>query len=194
VIGNGDTVTIEDMGEGATAYQPEPEFAYVIGKNARYVKQADALDYVFGYMNFVDVSARGPGVQGRRTTFLHKGLQTWAPMGPAIVTKDEYPDPQALNVKLWLNGELRQDYTTGDMAHIVTAQIAWLTQFIELEPGDIVSCGTHHRGLSNINDGDVFKMEVEDFGPLECSVRSYGPPKTEVWAPPGTKKSQLPTG
>ena len=188
VIGDGDTVTIEDMGEGATAYQPEPEFAYVIGKTARYVKQEDAQDYVFGYTNFIDVSARGPGVQQRRTTFLHKGLATWAPMGPAIVTKDEFPDPQALSVKLWKNGELEQDYSTSDMAHSVVAQIAWLTQYIQLEPGDIVSCGTHHRGLCNINDGDVVKMEVEDFGPLRVSVRSYGPEKLERWAPPGTRK------
>lgn len=189
VIGDGDTVTIEDLGEGATAYQPEPEFAYVIGTPARYVKAKDALDYVFGYTNFVDVSARGPGVQQRRTTFLHKGLETWAPMGPAIVTKDEYPDPQALNVKLWVNGELRQDYSTGDMAHTVANQIEWLTQYIELLPGDVVSCGTHHRGLTNINDGDRFEMEVEDFGRLHCNVRSYGPPKLEPWAPPGTRKA-----
>ena len=59
---------------------------YVIGKPARYVKEADALDYVFGYVNFVDVSARGPGVQQRRTTFLHKGLTGWSPMGPVITT------------------------------------------------------------------------------------------------------------
>jgi 2-keto-4-pentenoate hydratase/2-oxohepta-3-ene-1,7-dioic acid hydratase in catechol pathway len=65
-VGNGDTVEILDMGEGATAYQPEPEIGYVIGKPARYVKEADALDYVFGYVNFADVSARGPGVQQRR--------------------------------------------------------------------------------------------------------------------------------
>ena len=110
------------------------------------------------------------------------------PMGPAIVTKDEFPDPQALNVKLWKNGELEQDYSTSDMAHSVVAQIAWLTQYIQLEPGDVVSCGTHHRGLCNINDGDVVKMEVEDFGPLQVSVRSYGPEKLERWAPPGTRK------
>lgn len=189
VIGDGDTVTLEDLGEGATAYQPEPEFAYVIGKNARYVKEEDALDYIFGYMNFVDVSARGPGVQGRRTTFMHKGMETWAPMGPAIVTKDEYPDPQNIQVKLWRNGELRQDYNTSDMAHGVAKQIAWLTQYVQLEPGDIVSCGTHHRGLSNINNGDKFEMEVADFGRLHCDVVSYGPDKLVAWAPPGTKKA-----
>ena len=183
VIGNGDTITLEDLGEGVTAYQPEPELGYVIGKTARYVEEADALDYVFGYTNFIDVSARGPGAQQRRTTFLSKGLETWAPMGPAIVTKDEVPDPQTLQVKLWKNGELEQDYNTSDMAHSIATQISWLSRVIQLEPGDVVACGTHHRGLCNINDGDSVRMEVDSFGPLELSVRSFAPPKLERWAP-----------
>lgn len=184
-VGNGDTVEILDMGEGATAYQPEPEIGYVIGKPARYVKEADALDYVFGYVNFVDVSARGPGVQQRRTTFLHKGLTTWSPMGPVITTADEVGDPQDLRVKLWLNEELRQDYWTGDMAHPIAEQIEWLSHWIQLNPGDVISCGTHHKGLSNINDGDSVEMEVDGCERLHFSVRSYGPPKTVAWRPPG---------
>jgi 2-keto-4-pentenoate hydratase/2-oxohepta-3-ene-1,7-dioic acid hydratase in catechol pathway len=75
------------------------------------------------------------------------------------------------------------------MAHGVAKQIAWLTQYVQLEPGDIVSCGTHHRGLSNINNGDKFEMEVADFGRLHCDVVSYGPDKLVAWAPPGTKKA-----
>ena len=114
VVGTGTTIEVPDL-EGATAYQPEPEFAYVIGMEAKHVAEADAMDYVFGYVNFIDVSCRG--LQGRRTTFLHKGIDDWGPMGPAIVTKDEIPDPQDVRVRLWLNEELQQNYSTSAMAY-----------------------------------------------------------------------------
>ena len=104
IVGYDDLVELPDLPE-AIVFQPEPEFAYVMGKRARNVPEASALDYVFGYMNFVDISARG--IPNRRTTFLHKSQETWAPMGPVIVTKDEIQDPQNVRVRLWLNGELR---------------------------------------------------------------------------------------
>ena len=185
-IGVGDTVEIPDLGEGATAYQPEPELAYVIGKDAKNVKEADAMDHVFGFVNFVDVSARGPGVQQRRTTFLHKGLEGWSPMGPVITTADEIADPHDLRVRLWLNEELQQDYSTSAMTHKIPEQIAWLSQYITLRPGDVISTGVHHKGLCNINDGDQVEVEIDGLERLAFSVKSYGPPKHERWRPPGT--------
>ena len=178
VVGSGDTVELPDLPE-ALVFQPEPEFAYVIGKRARNVPEAQALDCVFGYMNFADISARN--IPNRRTTFLHKAQETWAPMGPVIVTKDEVPDPQNVRVRLWLNGELRQDYNTGAMTQSVAAQIGWLSQQIALQPGDVVSCGTHHVGLSPINEGDQVEVEGDGLERLKFSVKSYGPRKMEKW-------------
>jgi 2-keto-4-pentenoate hydratase/2-oxohepta-3-ene-1,7-dioic acid hydratase in catechol pathway len=184
VIGNGDTVELPDIPE-ASVFQPEPELGYVIGRVAKHVSEADALDYVFGYVNFIDVSARG--IQGRRTTFLHKGQDTWSPQGPVITTADEVGDPQDLRVRLWLNEEQKQDYSTSLMAHSVAEQIAWLTQWITLNPGDVLSCGTHHKGLSPINDGDRVEMEVDGLERLGFSIKSHGPRKMENWRPPGVK-------
>ena len=185
IIGPGDTVEIPDVPE-ALVHQPEPELGYVIGKKVKHVSVADALDCVFGYLNFVDVSNRA--VPNRRTTFMQKGMDTYAPIGPVIVTKDEIADPQNLQVKLWLNGELKQDYNTAAMTHSVAAQIAWLTQYITLMPGDVLACGTHHVGLSPINDGDKVDVEVEGLERLSFSVRSLGERKTAEWGPPGTRQ------
>lgn len=185
IIGPGDTVEIPDVPE-ALVHQPEPELGYVIGKKVKHVSEADALDCVFGYLNFVDVSNRA--VPNRRTTFMQKGMDTYAPIGPVIVTKDEIADPQNLQVKLWLNAELKQDYNTAAMTHSVAAQIAWLTQYITLMPGDVLACGTHHVGLSPINDGDKVDVEVEGLERLSFSVRSLGERKTAEWGPPGTRQ------
>ena len=119
IVGTGTTIEVPDL-KGALAYQPEPEIAYVIGKQARHVSEEDAMDHVFGYVNFIDVSCRG--LQARRTTFLSKGIDDWAPMGPALVTKDEIADPQDVRVRLWLNEELQQDYSTSAMAYPIVSR------------------------------------------------------------------------
>jgi 2-keto-4-pentenoate hydratase/2-oxohepta-3-ene-1,7-dioic acid hydratase in catechol pathway len=178
VTGYGATVELPDLPE-ALVFQPEPEFAYVIGKRGRNVPEAEALSYVFGYMNFADISARN--IPNRRTTNLHKAQESWAPMGPVIVTRDEIPDPQNVQVKLWLNGELRQDYNTGKMTHPVASQISWLSQQITIQPGDVIACGTYHVGLSPINEGDRVEIEGEGLERLKFSIKSYGPPKNEKW-------------
>lgn len=186
VIGDGDTVHIPDIPE-AQVFQAEAEFAYVIGRPAKNVSEADALSHVFGYTNFVDISARG--IPNRRTTFLHKGQETWGPMGPVITTADEIADPQDVGVQSWINGELKQDYNTSAMAYSVAEQIAWLSQYLTLVPGDIISCGTHHVGLWPINDGDMVEVEGGGLERLRFGIRSYGPKKTENWLPPGVRSA-----
>ena len=186
-VGHGDTIEIPDIPE-ALVHQSEPELGYVIGKRAKNVPEGEALSYVFGYLNFFDVSNRA--IPNRRTTFLQKGLDTYAPMGPAIVTSDEVGDPQDLRVRMWLNEELKQDYNTSQMTYSVAAQIAWLTQYITLQPGDVLCCGVHHVGLCAINDGDRVEMEVDGLGRLALNVRSQGARKTEEWRPPGTRESR----
>lgn len=183
IIGQGGTIEVPDIPD-ALVHQAEPELGYVIGRRAKHVSETEALDYVFGYLNFFDVSNRA--IPNRRTTFMQKGMDTYAPIGPVIVTKDEVPDPQNLQVRMWLNQELKQDYNTSYMTYSVAAQIAWLTQYITLMPGDVLCCGVHHRGLSPINDGDRVDMEVEGLERLTLNVRSHGPRKTAEWRPPGT--------
>jgi len=182
IIGDGDTVVLPDI-EGVSVFQPEPEFAYVIGRAAHNVAEADALNYVFGYTNFFDVSARG--IQGRHTLFLSKEQDTWAPMGPAITTRDEIPDPQNVQMQFWHNGELKQDYNTSAMNNSVAQQIAWLSKHLTLQPGDVISCGVHHRGLTPINDGDRIEMEGKGMGRLHLTVKSLGPRREANWRPPG---------
>ena len=135
--------------------------------------------------NFSDISARG--VPDRRTPFLTKALDAWAPMGPVVLTADEVRDPQNLRIRLWLNGEQKQDYNTEAMTYSIAEQVAWLSQYITLQPGDIIACGTHHVGLSPINDGDKVEVEVEGIERLHFNIKSYAPRKTENWRPPGTR-------
>ena len=188
IVGPGGTVELPDN-DAVGVYHFEAELAYVIGKRAKHVSEADAMEYVFGYVPFIDVSARPAGGVQRRTQFMGKGQDTFAPIGPYLVTKDEVPDPHDLQVRLWVNEGLRQDYRTSDMAHRIPAQIAWLTQFVTLVPGDVITTGTHHRGLGPVNGGDVVDFEIEKLGRMTLSVKGYGPPKTAEWRPGGPPRA-----
>ena len=164
VIGDGDTILLTDV--PATIFEHEAELALVISKRARQVKAEDAFDYIFGYMNFIDVSARGiPAF------YQMKSRETFAPMGPWLVTADEIADPQSLPVKLWVNGRLCQDFNTDDMAHKIPQVIEWVTSVHSLEPGDVIATGTNHFGLSAIQDGDAIEMEIDGLGRLNLAVR-----------------------
>jgi len=168
VIGPGDTMVLPDV--PATIFEGEAEIAVVIGKRATRVSQADAMSHVFGYINFIDGSARGLPPAGN-VFFQMKSRDTFAPIGPFIVTVDEIPDPHKLAVKLWVNGVLKQDFNTDDMAHNIPRCVEWVSHIHTLEPGDILATGTNHRGLSSFMDGDVVELEVEGCGKLQFNVR-----------------------
>ena len=168
VIGPGDTMILPDV--PATIFEGEAEMALVIGKRASFVRQEDAFDYVFGYTNFIDGSARGLP-PGGNTFYQMKARNTFAPLGPWIVTADEIDDPQELPIKLWVNGELKQNFNTNDMAHKIPRIIEWVSSVHDLEPGDVIATGTNHRGLSAFQDGDRIDMETEGLGALTFSVR-----------------------
>jgi 2-keto-4-pentenoate hydratase/2-oxohepta-3-ene-1,7-dioic acid hydratase in catechol pathway len=168
VIGHGDTMVLPDV--PATIFEGEAEIAVVIGKRAANVSEADAMDHVFGYINFIDGSARGLPPEGN-VFFQMKSRDTFAPIGPYLVTADEIPDPQNLHVQLWVNGECKQDFNTSDMAHKIPRCIEWASSIHTLEPGDILATGTNHRGLSAFQDGDVVELEVEGLGRLQFDVR-----------------------
>lgn len=168
IIGPGDAMVLPDV--PATIFEGEAEMALVIGKRATNVKAADAMDYVFGYVNFIDGSARGLKPAGN-SFFQMKSRDTFAPIGPYLVTKDEIADPQTLNVRLSNNGVVMQAFNTDDMAHKIPRCIEWASSIHTLEPGDILATGTNHRGLNPFMDGDRIELEVEGLGKLEFSVR-----------------------
>jgi 2-keto-4-pentenoate hydratase/2-oxohepta-3-ene-1,7-dioic acid hydratase in catechol pathway len=168
VIGNDDTMVLPDV--PATIFEGEAELAVVIGKRATGVSQARAMDHVFGYTNFIDGSARGLLPTGN-TFYQMKSRDTFCPLGPWIVTADEVPDPHKLQVKLWVNGELKQNYNTDDMAHKIPRCLEWITSIHTLDPGDVVATGTNHRGLSAFQNGDKIEIEVEKVGRLRFNVR-----------------------
>lgn len=164
VIGNGDVMVLPDI--PATIFEGEAELALVIGKRADQVSEAEAMDYVFGYLNFIDGSARGVPA-----FYQMKARGTFAPMGPYLVTADEVPDPQNRQVKLWVNGELKQDYNTDDMAHKIPRVISWISSIHPLEPGDIIATGTNHRGLSAFQNGDLIEIETAGLGRLRINIQ-----------------------
>jgi 2-keto-4-pentenoate hydratase/2-oxohepta-3-ene-1,7-dioic acid hydratase in catechol pathway len=168
IIGPGDTMVLPDV--PATIFEGEAEFAVVIGKRATKVAAADAMSYVFGYMNFIDGSARGLPPAGN-VFFQMKSRDTFCPIGPFLVTADEIPDPHKLPIKLWLNGEVKQNFNSDDMAHKIPRCIEWVTSIHTLEPGDILATGTNHRGLSSFMDGDTVELETEGLGRLTIKIR-----------------------
>jgi 2-keto-4-pentenoate hydratase/2-oxohepta-3-ene-1,7-dioic acid hydratase in catechol pathway len=168
IIGDGDTMVLPDV--PATIFEGEAEVAVVIGRRASHVSAADAMSYVFGYTNFVDGSARGLLPPGN-TFYQMKSRDTFAPIGPALVTADEVPEPHRLQIRLAVNGEVKQSFNTSDMAHKIPRCIEWVTSIHALEPGDILATGTNHRGLSAFMNGDVIELETEGLGRLRFTVR-----------------------
>jgi 2-keto-4-pentenoate hydratase/2-oxohepta-3-ene-1,7-dioic acid hydratase in catechol pathway len=168
VIGDGDTMVLPDV--PATAFEGEAELALVIGKRAVNVPAAQAMEYVFGYVNFIDGSARGLPPSGN-TFYQMKSRASFAPVGPYLVTADEVKDPHALQVRLWNNGTLMQNYNTSDMAHKIARCIEWVSSIHPLEPGDVLALGTNHRGLHPFQDGDTIELETEPLGRLRVRVR-----------------------
>ncbi len=168
IIGNDDTMVLPDV--PATVFEGEAEVAVVMGKRALNVSAAEAMEYVFGYCNFIDGSARGLPPAGN-TFFQMKSRQTFGPIGPYLVTADEIADPQNLQIQLRVNGVVRQNFNTSDMVYKIPRCIEWVSSIHALEPGDILATGTDHRGLSAFQDGDVIEMETQGLGRLRVHVR-----------------------
>src|SRR5688572_15034432 len=167
IIGPEDTMVLPDV--PATIFEGEAEVALVIGKRASNVPAAKAMSHVFGYMNFIDGSARGLLPAGN-TFYQMKSRDTFAPIGPYIVTADEIADPHKLGITLSVNGAVKQRFNSDDMAHKIPRCIAWVSAVHTLEPGDILATGTNHRGLSAFHDGDVVELETEGLGRLRINV------------------------
>ena len=165
---NGEDVPLPDSAE---MYDYEVELAVVVGKTAVNVSEDKALDYVLGYTNANDVSARD--LQMRSSQWLlGKTLDKFCPIGPYLVTADEVGDPQQLTTKSWLNGELRQNSNTADMIFSSAQVIAYVSQYFTLRPGDVILTGTPEGVILGMQEkvwmkpGDVVSVEVGDFGKL----------------------------
>ena len=176
IIGPGDTMELPDV--PASVFEGEAEIAIVIGKRATKVSAADAMNYVFGYVNFIDGSARGLAPPAG-VFYQMKSRDTFAPIGPYIVTADEIADVNNLSIKLWNNGVLKQNFNTSDMAHKIPRCIEWVTATHTLEPGDILATGTNHRGLNAFMDGDKIELECQGLGKLAINIRD---PLKRTWA------------
>jgi 2-keto-4-pentenoate hydratase/2-oxohepta-3-ene-1,7-dioic acid hydratase in catechol pathway len=153
----------------------EVELAVIIGKTARYVKKEDAMDYVFGYTIINDISARDCRRAGQ--WIVSKGQDTFAPMGPYIVTKDEIPNPNNLNLSLKLNGVEKQNSNTKFMLFDISDLIEDLSIVFTLEPGDIIASGTPAGVGAGRDpqewmwDGDVIEATVEGIGTIVNTVK-----------------------
>jgi 2-keto-4-pentenoate hydratase/2-oxohepta-3-ene-1,7-dioic acid hydratase in catechol pathway len=154
----------------------EVELAVVIGKKGKYVAKENAMDYVFGYTIINDVSARDCRRAGQ--WIVSKGQDTFAPMGPILVTKDEFPDPHNINLSLKVNGIEKQNSNTKFMLFNINDLIEDLSTVFTLEPGDIIATGTPSGVGAGRNpqewlwDGDVVEATVEGIGTLINTVKS----------------------
>ncbi|WP_137178101.1 fumarylacetoacetate hydrolase family protein [Roseomonas sp. AR75] len=153
----------------------EGELAVVIGHGGRGIAKADALKHVFGYTIVNDVTARH--LQKRHSQWiLGKGLDTFCPMGPAILTADEVPDPTKLVLTTWVNGEQRQKAAVSDLIFDIPTLIEAISAAITLEPGDVIATGTPvgvgigFNPPKFLKKGDVIRIEVTGIGVLENAV------------------------
>jgi len=173
VIGPDDAIVIP-TDDTQTDY--EVEFSVVIGKKARGLTRDNAMDYVFGYTVFNDVSAREVMVRERYQIMLSKSPDTFSPIGPHVVTKDEVPDPYALDIATYLNGEIRQHSNTGLMTAKIPQLLEALTRTVTLHPGDVMTTGTpggvgfFRKPQEFMKDGDVITASVEGVGDLSNRV------------------------
>ena len=154
----------------------EVELAVVIGKQAKSVSKEQALEYVAGYTIMNDVSARDLQLGKDGGIILGKNFDSSAPLGPCITLVDELPDSTNLGIRTWVNGELRQNGNTHTLIFDVAAIIAFLTQQLTLEPGDVIATGTPAGvglGMSPqkwLQPGDTVRMEIDGIGVLENPV------------------------
>jgi 2-keto-4-pentenoate hydratase/2-oxohepta-3-ene-1,7-dioic acid hydratase in catechol pathway len=159
------------LGDVAKEYDYEVELAVVMGRAARNVAESNALGTIFGYATANDISARD--LQMRTSQWLlGKTLDKFMPIGPYLVTADDVPDPQALALKTWLNGDLRQNSNTADMIFPVAEIVAYVSKHFPLEPGDVIITGTPEGVIMGMPEkrwmvpGDVVEVEVEGLGKL----------------------------
>ena len=160
------------VGTGGTVRLPfadrrtdqEAELAVVIGRGGRHIAPARVYEHVFGYACLLDVTVRGKEDRG-----LRKSFDTFTPLGPWITTRDEVPDPMALAIECRVNGERRQHDTTASMIMAIPELVAWISDVMTLEPGDVIATGTP-AGVGPLAAGDRVEVTIERLGTLAVDV------------------------
>ena len=174
ILGPGGNVVLPDV--DANIFHHEAELVLVFGKGGKDIPASEAMDHVFGYTCGVDVSARMPatGGGGRVPNTLpiseHKSYDTFCPLGPCIATKDELADPENVQVTLSVDGEVRPNYNTSDLAHSIAESIEYVAAIEEISAGDVLFMGTNHQGLGAMQDGDTIEMGIEGIGSFTFTV------------------------
>ena len=179
LVGPGEPIAVP--ADPAAKVDWEAELAVVIGRRAKNVSEADALDYVAGYSAINDISLRGPhrvehpiGDPFQWDWLASKGSDRSTPLGPGVRPAFQVKNPQLLTIRLWVNGRLKQKANTSDMVIDVPGLIAAASRLVTLEPGDVIATGTPDGvGLPRgdfLRPGDVVEMEVGDFGRLTNPV------------------------
>jgi 2-keto-4-pentenoate hydratase/2-oxohepta-3-ene-1,7-dioic acid hydratase in catechol pathway len=143
----------------------ECELAIIIGREGRQISAENAFDHIFGYSCLVDVTVRG---DQERT--MRKSYDTFTPVGPWIVTSDEVSDPTALDMKLWVDNDLRQEANTRDLIVDIPGMIVMASSVMTLYPGDIIATGTP-EGVGPIKPGEKVVIEIDQVGRMELPVR-----------------------
>jgi 5-oxopent-3-ene-1,2,5-tricarboxylate decarboxylase/2-hydroxyhepta-2,4-diene-1,7-dioate isomerase len=155
--------------KGAQFLHYEVELAVVIGRRTRKIKAQEAMDYVGGYTIANDLVVRDYVTNTFRPPIRAKGWDTFGPLGPFLATPEEIPDPHALRLRAYVNGELRQEGTTRDMILSIPEILEYVSRFMTLEPGDVLLTGTP-RGISRVEPGDWMRLEIDGLGALENPV------------------------
>lgn len=145
-------------------FDQEGELALVIGRTARHVRVEDALDHVAGYTCLLDMTMRGGEDRSTRKSF-----DTFTPVGPHLVTPDEVGSLQSLQLRLWVNGTLRQSAAVADLIWDVPHFLSYASSVSTLHPGDVLTTGTP-AGVGQVRDGDVIRLEIDRVGRLEAAV------------------------
>ncbi|WLD94820.1 fumarylacetoacetate hydrolase family protein [Alkalihalobacillus sp. AL-G] len=155
--------------DGATYMHYENELAVVIGKEGRNIKASDAMDYVKGYTIANDVTVRDFVNNMYRPPVRAKGHDTFGPMGPFFVDKEDIPDVNNLELRSYVNGELRQQGNTKDLIYNIEDLIEFISSFMTLEPNDVIWTGTP-KGISHVHPGDHVRLEIDHLGSLENQI------------------------
>ncbi len=168
IIGPGDSIILPKISK---LVDFECELCAVIGKRARRVTEAEALNYVFGYTICWDISQRDPwGLSRQNTRNIRKGFDTFAGLGPWIVTRDEIDEPQNLTITVEQNGKPAMTAHTSDMICGLREHIRFLTSVLTLRPGELITTGTP-AGVRKLVDGDHLKGSIEKIGAMELNVK-----------------------
>ena len=176
IVGPNDDVVIP---RGSEKTDWEVELAIVVGKRASYVSEADALGHVAGYVLHNDYSERAFQLERGGQWVKGKSCDTFAPLGPFIATAEEFTDVQSLGMWLSVNGERKQQSSTSDMVFTVPVLVSYISQFMTLLPGDVISTGTPegvaggHRPVRFLHDGDVVALGIDGLGESRQRIRAW---------------------